>query len=90
MKCLWPRRGGGSTRTQVTAKHEKLEFLRPNKIDTGFYFGIHREGPKTIILSTRMCYSKCHNVDIFFQLKELLMLMNGDILAISGHDTWDL
>ena len=33
------------------------------------------------------CYAKSHNVNIF-QLKKLLMLTNGIILAISGHDTF--
>ena len=37
-------------------------------------------------LSIPMCYTKCHNGDTF-HLKNLLMLMNGIILAICGHDT---
>ena len=33
------------------------------------------------------CYAKSHNVNTV-QLKKLLMLTNGIILAISGHDTF--
>ena len=34
-----------------------------------------------------ICYSKCHNVDVFHLKKLLIMLTNGIILVISKRDT---
>ena len=41
---------------------------------------------KTILQSLPICYSKCHNVDVF-HLKELLLLTNEIILTVSRRDT---
>ena len=38
-----------------------------------------------MLSSISMCYTKCHNVDIC-HFKNLRMLVNNIILAISGHD----